>query len=353
MVGIPTLDDVARAAQVHPGTASRALNEETRSKVSPATVGRVLAAADRLGYTPNAVARGLRRQRSMTVGVLIPDLTNAIFPPIVRGIEESLSPRGFTAFVANTDNDDYRERRAFEAFRARQVDGFIFANARRDHGLIQEAFNLGIPSVLANRRTDKSLFPWVAGDDDDGVEQIVKHLVELGHTHVAHIAGPQNNSAGFARAESFRHFVKQHGLRELDCPVVIADAFDTESGGSATKQILHHFPAVTAIFAGNDMIAVGVLGALREAGVHCPVDMSVVGFNDMPLAKDLAPSLTTVAVSGQQLGAMAATLLLDEIAGVDRERTVLLPVELVVRESTAPPRVGALSLARQASTARE
>jgi LacI family transcriptional regulator len=339
MAGIPTLGDVARAAQVHPGTASRALNEETRSKVAPDTVKRVVAAADRLGYKPNVVARGLRRQRSQTVGVLIPDLTNPLFPPIVRGIEESLAPRGFTAFIANTDSDESKERRAFEAFRARQVDGFIFAHARRDPGLIQDAADLGIPSVLVNRRTDKALFPWVMQDDDSGVAQIVEHLVALGHTRIAHIAGPQNNSAGFARVLAFRRYVVEHGLSEMECPVVNSDAFDTRSGGVGARQILHHFPRVTAIFCSNDMIAVGALGALREAGLHCPQDMSIIGFNDMPLAKDLAPSLTTVNVPTQQMGEIAATQLLDEIAGVDGDKSVLLPVHLVVRESSTAPRV--------------
>ncbi len=338
MAGRPTLGDVASAARVHPGTASRALNEETRSKVSPATVTRVLAAADRLGYKPNAVARGLRRQQSMTVGVLIPDLTNAVFPPIVRGIEDSLAARGFTAFIANTDSDDYKERRAFEALRARQVDGFIFANARRDHVLIQEAHDLGIPSVLANRRTDKSLFPWVAGNDDSGVEQIVQHLVSLGHTRIAHIAGPANNSAGYDRALFFNRLIEQYGLREVDCPVVTGEAFNTESGARGARQVARHFPNVTAIFCANDMIAVGALGALRELGVRCPEEISVVGFNDMPLAKDLAPSLTTVHVPARKMGEIAGTLLLDEIAGEVLERTILLPVHIVPRQSTAVPR---------------
>src|ERR1700712_4585879 len=141
-----TLQDVARAARVHPSTASRALNEETRSMVSEDTVKRVLDAAERLGYRANAMARGLRRQRSQTVGVLIPDITNLMFPPMVRGIENALATQGFTAFIANTDNDEQKDRRAFEALRARQVDGFIFAGARRDLGVIQDAFVLGIPS---------------------------------------------------------------------------------------------------------------------------------------------------------------------------------------------------------------
>ncbi len=306
--------------------------------VSPATVERVLAAAQRLGYTANAVARGLRRQRSQTVGVLIPDLTNPMFAPIVRGIEDALSPMGFTAFVANTDNSEIKERRAFEAFRARQVDGFIFANARRDLGVIQDAFDIGIPSVLANRTTDIALFPWVAGDDDSGMRQIIEHLVELGHRKIAYIAGPQNISAGHVRTIAFRRYVEENDLSVVDCPVAQGDAFDSPSGGVGVKHILQHYPTVTAIVCGNDMIAVGALAALRDAGIACPTEMSIVGFNDMALARDLLPSLTTVRAPMHQFGQKAAEMLLSELANNEVEKGVLLPTHLVERGSSSAAR---------------
>ncbi len=338
MAGNPTLSDVARAAHVHPGTASRALNEDTRSMVSPMTVERVLAAAQRLGYTANVVARGLRRQRSQTVGVLIPDLTNPMFAPIVRGIEDALSPAGFTAFIANTDNDEIKERRAFEAFRARHVDGFIFANARRSLGIIQDAFDLGIPAVLANRVTDIALFPWVAGDDDSGMRQIIDHLADLGHRHIAYIAGPQDVSAGNVRTRAFRTYVERDGLDVRSCPVVQGEAFDSPSGNAGVRHILRHYPAVTAIVCGNDMIAVGALAALRDAGISCPDEISIVGFNDMALARDLLPSLTTVRAPLQQFGQKAAEMLLSELADSVPEKGVLLPTTLVERGSSGPAR---------------
>src|SRR2546426_1544172 len=135
----PTLADVAQRAGVHKATASRALNERTRGEVNSDTVRRVLAAARSLGYTPNALARGLRTARTSTVGVLLPDLTNPLFPPIVRGIEDVLSAHGYTALLANTDNDAAKERTAFTTLRSRQVDGFIVATARRDDPSLVEA----------------------------------------------------------------------------------------------------------------------------------------------------------------------------------------------------------------------
>src|SRR5829696_9400292 len=149
-----TLKDVARLAGVHAGTASRALNEDTRSLVSEETARRVLAAGEELGYRPNPIARGLKTSRSYTIGVVIPDLLNPLFPPIARGIEERLEPAGYTSLLANTDNDAERERLSFEALRARQVDGFIAASARREHPLFHDLAANGLPLVLVNRTTD-------------------------------------------------------------------------------------------------------------------------------------------------------------------------------------------------------
>src|SRR5688572_5217612 len=152
--GRATLRDVAADAGVHPATASRALNPGTRALVNEETARRVLDSAERLGYRPNPIARGLKTNRSYTVGVLVPDLRNPLFPPIARGIEERLEPSGYTSLLANTDNDHEREKLSFEAMRARQVDGFITATARRRHPLLRELADTGVPLVQVNRRMD-------------------------------------------------------------------------------------------------------------------------------------------------------------------------------------------------------
>src|SRR5215210_12461 len=148
-----TLRDVARVAGVHPATVSRALNEDTRALVNEETAQRVLQAAEQLGYRPNPIARGLKTNRSYTIGVLIPDLTNPLFPPILRGIEDRLEEDGYTPLMANTDNDPERERLDWQTMRARQVDGIIAATARRDHALLDEIVGSQPPLVLVNRRT--------------------------------------------------------------------------------------------------------------------------------------------------------------------------------------------------------
>src|SRR5215469_15981828 len=163
-----TLKDVAVRAGVHPATASRALNPETRILVSEDTARRVLDAAAELGYHPNPVARSLRTRRSHTVGVLIPDLNNPLFPPIVRGLEDRLAAAGYVALIGNTDSDDERERMVFEQMRARHVDGLVLATARLHHPLLAEASRTGLPVVLVNRMAQDHSLPSVSVDNESG-----------------------------------------------------------------------------------------------------------------------------------------------------------------------------------------
>jgi len=331
----PTLRDVATAAGVHPATASRALNDATRSLVRPATVARVREVAASLGYQVNPIARSLKTSRSETVGVLVPDLTNPLFPPIVRGIEDTLSDSGYTVLTANTDNDPARTSSNFAAMQARQVDGFIVATALLEDPFLHDAAARGVPMVMVNRQTEHLDVSMVAGDDATGIERTVDHLVELGHRDIAHIAGPLQVSTGAVRLRAFRAAMQRHGLR--DDRIVEAEAYSEAAGRTALLQLLGS-DRPTAISAGNDLLALGCYDGLAEAGLSCPGDMSVVGFNDMPFISRLQPPLTSVRVPQYELGVEAARLLLDRLTGrTVTPRVVLLPVRLVVRGSTAPP----------------
>jgi LacI family transcriptional regulator len=331
----PTLRDVASAAGVHPATASRALNEATRDLVRPATVAKVRAVAKALGYQVNPIARSLKTSRSETVGVLIPDLTNPLFPPIVRGLEDELGGSGYTVLSANTDNDPARTAASFAAMQARQVDGFIVLTALIDDPLLEEAARRAVPMVLVNRLTDHLDVSAVAGDDTSGVARSVDHLVELGHRDIAHVAGPLNVSTGVVRERAFREAMRRHGLR--DDRVVVAEAYSEPAGRVAMLELLAQDPP-TAVVAGNDLLAIGCYDAFDEAGLVCPDDISVTGFNDMPLIGRLRPPLTSVRVPQYELGVEAARLLLDRLSGrTVNPRVVLLPVSLIVRGSTAPP----------------
>jgi LacI family transcriptional regulator len=333
-----TLRDVADAAGVHPATASRALNEETRELVNGDTARRVLAAAERLGYRPNPIARGLKTNRSYTVGVVVPDLRNPLFPPIARGIEERLEPAGYTSLLANTDNDPERERLSFDALRARQVDGYITATAKRDHPLLRQ-IAAERPLVLVNRATDDERLPSVTADDRAGTRQAVEHLAALGHRRIAHVAGSLELSTGAARHAAFLEAMRDLGLEVDDALVRIGAAYAESEGARLTRELLASGRAFTAIVAGNDLMALGCIDALREAGLDVPGDVSVVGFNDMDWCDRFDPPLTTVRVPHHELGVRAADLLLERLADpAAPARHVVLDTELVVRGSTGPAR---------------
>ena len=355
LAGPITLRDVARVAGVHPGTVSRALNPETRGLVNERTAQRVLAAAKELGYRPNPIARGLRTNRSHTIGVLVPDLMNPLFAAVVRGIEDGLRDGGYTPLIANTDNDADREQVAFEAMSARQVDGFIAATARRDHWLLADEVVSGPKIVLVNRRVDSDALPAVTGDDHEGVRLAVEHLAALGHERIAHLAGSQALYTGWSRHQGFVDAMGARGF-ELDPGLIVfSEAFTEPEGARCCGELLDRRRDFTAIVAGNDLLALGCYDALEERGLRCPEDVSVVGYNDMPFVDRFRPALTTVRVPHYELGATAAHLMLEQLQGIDDAppRQLLLAPELVIRGSTARPPAAAIGSAHAAKTDRK
>jgi len=333
-----TLRDVARIAGVHPATASRALNEETRALVNEETAQRVLRAAEEVGYRPNPIARGLKTNRSYTVGVLIPDLTNPLFPPILRGIEDRLEVDGYTSLIANTDNDPERELLDTQAMRARQVDGIITATARRQHGLLDQVLAAGLHLVLVNRWLPGMPISSATADDRKGQRLAVQHLIELGHRKIAHLAGPLDYSTGFDRHQGFLETMREAGVERDPELVVVSEAFTEAEGARLCGKLLDRGREFTAIAAANDLLALGCLDAFAERGIDCPGRVSVVGFNDMPFAARFQPPLTTIRIPHYEIGTAAAELMLERLqGGDDSPRHVRLDPTLVVRGSTAPP----------------
>jgi LacI family transcriptional regulator len=331
------LNDVAREAGVHASTASRALNPQTRSVVRAETVERVLSAAQRLGYRPNPLARGLRTDKTYTVGMVVPDLENPLFPPLVRGAEQVLGAKGYSLLVGNTDNDRAHTEAVVGALTDRLVDGLISATAERGSSLEERVRAAGTPVVLVNRAAEDSDLPAIVGDDRLGIGLAVDHLVELGHRHIGHVAGPPQLSTGVGRAAAFDHHLERHGLAS-DHRVEAAAWFQVEPGHEATRTLLDRHPDLTAIVAANDLLALGALRALTASRRRVPEDVSVTGYNDMPFVDMLQPPLTTVRVPYREMGAMAAEALLELLA--DPEAVVpsrRLAPSLCVRASTAPP----------------
>ena len=335
----PTLRDVAEGAGVHPATASRALNPATRRLVNAETAERVHQVARSLGYRPNPIARSLKTARSASVGLIIPDLTNPLFPPIARGVEDALAAAGYSAWIVNTDSDPAREAAAVESMRGRSVEGFVFATARLDHPLLERLAAAGTPMVLVNRRLARGDVPSVTPDDAAGVAIAMRHLIELGHEKIAHLAGPQDLSTGRNRLRAFRQALQDHDLEDAPERMVICDSWTETAAAAAMNRLLDSGVEFTAVLAGNDLVALGCFDALAEHGLSCPDDVSVVGFNDIPLMDKLRPPLTTVRIPHYEIGAEAARLLLEDLQEPRRHpRSILLPLTLVVRGSTAPPR---------------
>jgi LacI family transcriptional regulator len=281
------------------------------------------------------MARGLKLSRSFTIGMLIPDITNPFFPPIVRGAEDVLAAGGYTLVLGNTDNDEAKARRHLAGMLERQVDGLLLAMARRRDPLVDELLRGLAPVVLVNRTIDRGGVSGVIPDDEAGMTLAVEHLHRLGHRRIAHVAGPSNTSTGARRAAGFAAAMRLAGLAPH--AVHEAAAYSETAAREVAAAFFSRSPLPTAIVAANDLIALGVIEAGEEAGLRCPEDFSVVGFNDMPFANRLRPALTTVRIPEYEIGRRAGAVLLELIdhPGLAPE-TILIAPELVIRESTAP-----------------
>jgi LacI family transcriptional regulator len=336
------LKDVARLAGVHPGTVSRALRDDTSHLVNEDTRTSVRRAAELLGYQINPIARSLRTSRTDTIGVLVPDINNPLFPPIVRGIQDCLEAAGYTPLVANTENDPARERRILETMLARRIDGLITATATEDSVGMSALEDVDLPVVFANRRSPQERHSSVTVDDVGGIALAVRHLADLGHQRIAHLAGPRNVSTGVARREGFLDAMNDLGLPVGQGQIAVADLFSEGCGRDACRELLavESTALPTAIVAANDLLALGAYDALAEAGLHCPADVSVIGFNDMHFSDRFNPPLTTIRNPQNEIGRRAGQILLDEVnkASAPGARHEVLDVELVVRGSTAKPR---------------
>lgn len=337
-----TLRDVADAAGVHPGTASRALNPETKHLVSPTTMRRVRRAARQLGYVPNTFARSLRTARSRSIGVIIPDITNPLFPPMMRALEDTLGAESYHLLTVNTDNDPAREASQVEHLRNRGVDGIVLASASTHDPTLVALHEQRVPTVLINRQSREVPLPSVVPDEAAGIRQALSHLRSLGHQRIMHVAGPPDTATGMQRRRTFADAMVAHGLPFAEEQIVAARSYSFAEGARCAAEAVDSGLAFTAVVAANDLLAVGALGELERRGLPCPDRVSIIGFNDIPMLDRLRPPLTTVRVPAYQIGEEAARLILDRLDDPEGEPTHLeLPVSLVVRGSTSSPDTGA------------
>lgn len=331
-----TLKDVADRAGVHLSTVSRVLNPAQRKMVSDDVAQRVKSIAEEMGYRANPFGYGLRTKKSKTIGVVVPDLTNPVFPPIIRGMDHALREIGYTAILADSNESVDTERHIVEQMRSRQVEGLILASAHRADKIVEDAVQQGLPLVLINRTTGNEEIVSVTNDDFRGALLAVDHLTELGHRQIAHIAGPRHLSTGNNRRKGYLEGLKRRNIPANNKLIVTCDTFGTEDGAKGFERLMRRGEPFTAIFAGNDAVALGCYKAMKAHGKACPEDISIVGYNDMPLVDLVQPRLTTVRIDLYEMGTRAARSLCQLI---DENETSPLPVilepELIVRDSTS------------------
>jgi LacI family transcriptional regulator len=332
-----TLKDIAKEAGVHFSTASRALHPKKTQLVAEGVRARIVDIAENLGYTPNRVARGLKTRRTQSIGVLVSDITNDVFPPIIKGIETQVMPHGYVVMVANTDGSAEKEALIVDEFLDRGIDALIIASAYRREETISRASREGAVIVALNRAVRDDTISSILHDDAFGMRKLVEHVYALGHQNLAFVSGPGATWTGKERLDAFLHWSGQFGIRPEKRLIVETTLFTEDDGVRAANLLLSRSDSITAIMTANDDLACGVLQSLEDHGLTCPDDMSVTGFNDLPIAHKLRPALTTVRVDHYRSGLEVANILLKRLQNPGHSRAaqrVRLPTELVVRNST-------------------
>ena len=331
------IKDVAKLAGVAPITVSRVINNS--GSVNPATRERVQKAIDELHYVPNTLAQSLRSKQTHTIALLLSDITNPFWTTIARGVEDAAAEKGFHTILCNTDENPEKEATYLNLLLQRRVDGIVIAPTTNDKERLTALKRHQLPCVLIDRRVDGFKSDVVCGDSRGGAELLTEHLIELGHRQIALVSGPNSISSAAERAEGYRAALRKHHL-PVEEELIFQGEFKQESGYQIVKRLIEREPRPTAIFAANNLIAVGALQALREMGLRVPDDMALVCFDDIPYASAIEPFLTVAAQPAYEMGRTAAGLLMERLAATRnlRTREVVFAPELIVRQSSGQAR---------------
>jgi DNA-binding LacI/PurR family transcriptional regulator len=328
---------IAERAEVSIGTVSHVINDT--AKVREKLRQRVLDAIRSLGYQPSQLARGLRRNQTNMVVMIIPDITNPFFPAVVRGVEDVAYKHSLRVVLCNTDNDIEKESFYLNEMRAYRPAGWLMipANDSKMTAQFKSPALSGHPVVCIDRQPPDWKGDVVLAANQAGARSATQHLLRMGHRLLAVITGPLHLTNAVERLKGFKRALSEAGV-SIDPEYIQEAQFNRQSGYEAATRLLRMLPRPTAIFASNDLMAMGVLSAARELGIHCPEQLSIIGFDDLDFAEFTAPALTSVRQPGYQLGTTAARLLMERIDGSHSSpRKIVLPSELKIRHSVAPP----------------
>lgn len=305
------LTDVAAAAGVHVSTVSRVLRDDQTGRVSPAVAARIRDTAKSLGYSAHPLAAAMRTHSTRSIGMIVHDISDPVYPPILSGLERRMGAAGYMVVLGNTGYEPQAELAMMDQMAARMMDGVILCTTRRDDPVVGRARKLEVPVVSVLRQTDGGRCSAVVNDCAAGMRAIAQAVLDRGHRDIAVISAPQDLSTGCERHVALVGKLRAAGAAPPDDRVAFVPRMTVEAGNRAMQDILaRRITRPTAVIAVNDLVAIGALQACRTAGLRCPEDVSITGYNDIPLMDMLDPPLTTVAMDLPEIGARAAALLL-------------------------------------------
>jgi LacI family repressor for deo operon, udp, cdd, tsx, nupC, and nupG len=331
------ITDIARKLGVSPATVSRALSDS--GLVAEPTLTRIRDEAAALNYRPNVSARNLRTRRSKAVLMVVRDVGNPFYLDVLKGVEAAAREAGYAVLMGNTENDPERETGYFDMLRDGQADGMVLITGQLPQsGRYSEGLPENLPVVVALETIDQSGLPHIQIDNRAAARDAVEHLIALGHSRIAHIAGPLPEQMSALRLGGFRDAMQAAGLT-IPAEYEQRGDYQLASGKRLCRALMTLALPPTAIFVANDEMAFGVIAAAHELGLSVPRDLSVVGFDDIYLSEAFQPPLTTISQPRADVGRAAMTVLLDILDGKGApEAPLILPTTLRIRGSTAAPR---------------
>ena len=329
------LADVAAASGVHYSTVSRVLRPGAKGRISKDVAERVRSVAKELGYQANSIAASLRTQSTRSIGLIVHDMNDPVYPPILSGIEAALSPQGFAVLVSNTGYDLDVEFDIVNRMASRLIDGIFLATTRLQDPVVERCEELGIPLVSVLRQTADETTPAVINDCYGGMCAMTQHVLSAGFRDIAVILAPQHLSTARERWQGIKDTLDHAGVTLAEHRIATVPRMSAEEGKRAAATLLQAGECrPEVIICVNDLVAIGALRACREAGLSIPSQISITGFNDIPLLDMIDPALTTVRMHLHEIGAAAGQVMLDQLSGqIVSPQTVRVGSQLVLRAS--------------------
>lgn len=329
-----TIYDVAKEAGVSHMTVSRVING--KKGVKPETREKVLKAIEKLGYTPNSLARSFVLQKTHTIGLIISDITNPFFTTLARGVEDTAMNKNYSVILCNTDEDPEKEQIYLEVLARKRIDGILLASATGKKTTLKTILMKNIPLVLIDRKIEGlDNVDVVKGDNVSGAYLLTKTLINYGHKRIGIILGYKHIATFYERLEGYKKALTEANI-QIDENLIKFDKPSKDSGFKLTMELLNMKNPPTAIFGGNNFISIGVMIAIKELGLKIPDDVSLVSFDDIEIMSQVYPFLTVISQPAYSMGVIATELLIRRIENKDKikeKREIILKPELIIRES--------------------